>query len=440
MKEELLTTVEAFIRRHQLLDKEKKYLVALSGGADSVGLLLILLRLGYQVEAVHCNFMLRGEESQSDEDFVENLCRQKNVILHKVHFDTRTYAQLHRLSIEMAARQLRYNYFEQLRTDLQTSDICVAHHRDDSVETILLNLLRSTGLHGLTGIRPRNGHVVRPLLCIGHADIVQWLHGQQQPFVTDSTNLMPIARRNSLRLNVIPALNAAVPSATEGILASSRRLAQAALVYDAAVRQALARLVHDDAISLTDLLGEPSPESILFEWLCPEGFTPATIESIATRMTKAEGGTHWQSATHRLTLHQKHLVLRPLLPPLPSLRLPEPGYYAYEGRHLRLSTVSEAHVSRQPNLASLDADKIRFPLTIRPVTQGDRFRPFGMEGTSLVSDFLSDRHTMPIDRERQLVVTDAQGHIVWLVGLRTDGRFAVTADTCHTLFISYEEN
>ena len=162
----MIQKVSEFIAKHQLLSHDDLHLVALSGGADSVALLLILQQLGYRIEAAHCNFRLRGEESDRDEEFVKSLCRKRNIQLHIIHFDTNEYAALHQVSIEMAARDLRYGYFRQLCQDIGATSVCVAHHRDDAVETSLMNLLRGSGIHGLTGIRPKNGHVVRPLLCV----------------------------------------------------------------------------------------------------------------------------------------------------------------------------------------------------------------------------------------------------------------------------------
>ena len=157
----ILTTIAQFIERHGLLRHDELNLVALSGGADSVCLLLCLKELGYRIEAVHCNFHLRGEESNRDEQFVKELCKKNNIAIHLTHFDTNTYASLHQVSIEMAARQLRYHYFEQLRCGIGAENVCVAHHLDDSVETLLLNLVRGTGIDGLTGIKWRNGHIVQ---------------------------------------------------------------------------------------------------------------------------------------------------------------------------------------------------------------------------------------------------------------------------------------
>lgn len=160
----MLSKVKDYIKKHNLLNSNDLYLVALSGGADSVALLLLLDEMGCQLHAVHCNFHLRGEESDRDERFCEQLCQQKNIPFHRIHFDTMTYAETHQVSVEMAARELRYRYFEQLRKDIGAAGVCVAHHRDDTVETVILNLVRGTGLRGLTGIQPKNGNILRPLL------------------------------------------------------------------------------------------------------------------------------------------------------------------------------------------------------------------------------------------------------------------------------------
>ena len=167
-----LDRISDFIGKHQLLSRDGLHLVALSGGADSVALLRVLCHLGYRVEAAHCNFHLRGEESDRDEEFVKDLCQKLNIPLHLIHFETAEYASLHQVSIEMAARELRYGYFRQLRDDIGAETVCVAHHRDDAVETLLMNLLRGAGIHGLTGIRPRNGHIVRPLLGVSRQEIL----------------------------------------------------------------------------------------------------------------------------------------------------------------------------------------------------------------------------------------------------------------------------
>lgn len=414
---------------------EALYIVALSGGADSVALLRVLLQLGYRVEAAHCNFNLRGEESQRDEDFVVRLCQQHDVPLHRVHFDTRTYADLHHMGIETAARELRYQYFEQLRTDLGAEDICVAHHQDDSVETVLMNLIRGTGLRGLTGIKPRNGHIIRPLLCVSRAEIEAWLKDEQQTYVTDSTNLVADVVRNRIRLNVIPELLRCNPSAISNILTTAHRLSDAQKVYDAAI----AEYMGDKQQFSPPLegMGEALTESVLFEWLSPAGFSPATIEAIANKLPQAEAGCQWLSPTHQVAVHDGHLILSERLPERPTLRIPEPGTYVFEDERLRLVVSDGQTISRDPTTATLDAQKVVFPLTLRPVQTGDRFQPYGMKGQSkLVSDYLTDRKLPPAEKQRQLVLTDREGRIVWLVGQRTDHRFRIDNDTRKTITIN----
>lgn len=430
----LETTVKAFISKHRLLSHEGHYLVGVSGGADSVCLLLMMVRLGYKVTAVHCNFNLRGEESQRDENFVKKLCEELHIKLSITHFDTRIYADLHKVSIEMAARQLRYHYFEQLRRDIGATAICVAHHRDDSVETVLFNLIRGTGIEGLTGIKPVNSHVVRPLLCVSRKDIEQWLKEQGQDYVTDSSNLVADVQRNQLRLNVIPMLEKVMPGAVGGIAQTAQWLTEANNVYRNAMNEALGRLVNDNAITLDQLMHEPSPESILYEWLHPMGFTSAAITDIFH--SPLEQGSHWTSATHELVVHQGQLIAYPIEDERPTLRIPETGNYIYdETAKFSISVTDGKHIIYDPQAACLDSARLSFPLTIRPVCKGDRFHPFGMKGSRLVSDYLTDCHLSIVEKRRQLVVTDSEGHIVWLVGHRPDDRFCIGPNTQQTLII-----
>lgn len=439
MSNSLLHRVRAFIGQQRLLSPDGRYLVAVSGGADSVCLLLMLIRMGYQVEAVHCNFKLRGDESQRDEDFVRELCQHLDVKLHLTHFDTKEYAAMRRISIEMAARQLRYAYFEQLRRDIDATDICVAHHQDDAVETFLMNLIRGTGIHGLTGIKPRNGHIVRPLLCLSRQDILLWLDEQHQEYVNDSSNMVADIVRNKLRLNVIPQLLDITPAANSSILATARHLQEAEKVYQQAVSQVLERLIADDAIDISQLLEQPSPEAILYHWLTPYGFSSDTIEAISQRLPEAQSGRSWLSSSHMLAISQGHLMLTPVPRERPTIRIPEPATYVYDEdeERFRITIEQGIHIMRESHFACLDASRVTFPLTLRPIQQGDRFQPFGMQGTKLVSDYLADLKIPPAERRHQLVLTNNNGDIIWLVDRRPDGRFAVNDNTISTLLISH---
>ena len=223
----MIHTIRLYIEKYRLLSEDRPVLVGLSGGADSVALLGVLVRLGYPCIALHCNFHLRGEESDRDEAFACEFAESLEVPFHKIDFDTISYAGERHLSIEMAARELRYAWFEEMRERLGGQATAVAHHRDDNVETVLMNLIRGTGIRGMSGIRPRNGFIVRPLLCVSREDILAWLADQGYAYMVDSTNLSDAYTRNFIRLNVLPLLEEINPSARNTIARSAEHLSAA---------------------------------------------------------------------------------------------------------------------------------------------------------------------------------------------------------------------
>lgn len=424
-----------------LLRKEGKYLVALSGGADSVFLTHVLHRLGYAIDAAHCNFHLRGEESDRDEAFCKNLCERLGIALHIVHFDTKTYADLHKVSIEMAARDLRYNYFEQLRKDIGADGICVAHHMEDSVETILLNIIRGTGLNGLTGISPRNGHILRPMLNVTRKEIEQYLDACGEEYVTDSTNLEAVALRNKIRLEVVPLLKTINPSVCEDIAKMSARLAEASKVMDDAMQDAANRVCNDNIIDTGKLLNEVSPEMVLFHILSPYGFQPAQIENISSSLTCLKTGSTWKSDSHELLFNRGSLIIEKINnPETREYKIPETGTYNL-GDGLRISVkmvdIDDGFViPKTSDTVAVDAEKVRFPLTIRHAANGDRFIPFGMKGSKLISDYLTDKKKTLFEKRQQRVITDAEGRVVWLIGERTDNRFRITGQSKKAVILS----
>ena len=453
--------VRHFAHHHQLFTPRGKYIIALSGGADSVSLLLVLKHLeselGITLEAAHCNFHLRGDESSRDEEFCKQLCRRLHVPLHLVHFDTHAYADLHHVSIEMAARDLRYAYFEQLRRDIRAQDICVAHHRDDSVETLLLNLVRGTGLRGLRGIQPRNAHIIRPLLSHSRQQIEHYLDALGESYVTDSTNLHNDVKRNKIRLNIIPLLRELNPSVSQSIFETSLRVTEALKVFDEAIQHAIADVTTPQTqnsklktqnspliISVDRLKQQPSPEYTLHEILSPRGFTSAQIEQIYTSLDTNPTGKIITSCTHELAFDRSTLILQPKTPTslVRPMHIPETGTYVLSD-NLKLKVETEEcgdryEPSRTADCASLDASDIKFPLTLRHIQPGDRFVPFGMTGTKLLSDYLTDRKKNIFEKRAQLVLTDAQQRILWLVGERTDNRFRITPHTQQVLRLTLQ--
>ncbi len=422
---EFLRVVGDSLRTRCRVEGDARLLVAVSGGADSVALLVAVQELGYDVAAAHCNFHLRGEESDRDEQFVRELCARRDVPLHVTHFDTRAYAAERSISIEMAARELRYDYFEQLRLAHDLDYIAVAHHRDDNAETILLNLLRGSGLHGLAGIKPRNGFVVRPMLDVCRADVEAFVKEAEETYVTDSTNLVDDVLRNKLRLHILPQLRALNPSIDRTLHETAGRLSEAAELYDAAIEGARHRVQKGDVIDLEALRREPATRTVLYELLAPYGFNGRQVEEIFTHR-KGTVGKCYESAEWRLLRDRGRLVLKKK----GEEEVGEEGL-ADLSDFLEIAFIPRTpafQIPKDANVACLDAGKCTEPLSVRRIRKGDRFIPYGMKGSKLVSDYLTDRKRTRFEKEEQWVVCCGD-KIAWLVGERPDARFCITEET-----------
>lgn len=416
--------VAGYVEKEHLFARNDKILVALSGGADSVALLRVLLQLGYACEAAHCNFHLRGEESMRDECFVRTLCGQCSVPLHTVDFNTTDYAVAHHLSVEMAARELRYNWFEEVRLVTGAAVVAVAHHRDDSVETLLLNLIRGTGINGLKGIRPKNGYIVRPLLSVSREEITDYLDALGQTYVTDSTNLQDEYTRNKIRLNLLPLMETINPSAKESIFSTANRLSEAANIYNKVIEDGKGRVMCPQGILIEALMREPSPTSLLFELLYPLGFNSGQVEDIYSSL-QGQPGKRFHSKEWCVVKDREYLLLQ------------KNGEVSADKPELQIEQcifTADFVIPKEKKVACLDADKVKAPLTLRKWQKGDRFVPFGMKGKKKVSDYLTDRKYSVIDKEKMYVLCSGED-IVWLVGERTDNRFRVDAGTRNILLI-----
>lgn len=431
--------VKNCIARHELLEREHPVLVALSGGADSVALACVLQDLGYKIEAAHCNFCLRGAESERDEAFVTDFCQRRKIVLHRRCFSTHAYAHEHHVSIEMAARTLRYDFFEQLLQERELDCVAVAHHREDNTETVLLNLLRGTGIRGLRGIQYRNGKVVRPLLDVSRQEIEDYLAECHQDYVTDSTNLQDEVQRNKIRLNVMPRMREIYPNADESIHQGARRLSDTFRIYEYGMDLLMQQVVHGNRILLEELNRTPAPETVLYEILSRMDFNPAQVAAIYEQLG-GESGKMYESPTHRLLRDREALVfekkavrparLEKVLPLEGIMRVTDDVTFLIS----RSSYSSGGPLPREKNVICMDLDKVEFPLVVRMPQTGDRFMPFGMKGMKLVSDFLTDLKKNVFEKERQLLVCSGD-KIAWVVGERPDDRFRVTEHTRHILRI-----
>lgn len=415
----LMKKVKEFIEKEDLFSKQDKILVALSGGADSVALTRILITLGYHCEAAHCNFELRGEESDRDEDFVRNFCRSLNIKCHSIHFETRRYAAQQSISIEMAARELRYNWFSKICEESDCQVVAVAHHKDDSVETMLLNLIRGTGINGLLGIRPKNGNVVRPLLCASRQEVVEYLHRMNQTYVTDSTNLEDEYTRNKIRLNLLPLMEEINPSVKDGLVKTSSYLNDVSKVYQQAIKESIDRIfiTPEKEISIEKLMNEPAPQALLFEVLSPLGFNSTQVEEVYGSLNGQPGkrfiSSQWQVVKDR------------------DLLLIEKVKTANDKPQIIFEEVlftKEFVIPKDKNTACFDANKFKGVISIRKWEKGDYFIPFGMKGKKLVSDFMTDSKFSLLKKEQQWVLS-CNDQIAWLIGERTDNRFRIDDST-----------
>ena len=415
----LVKKVKEFIEKEDLFSKQDKILVALSGGADSVALTRILITLGYHCEVAHCNFELRGEESDRDEDFVRNFCRSLNIKCHSIHFETRRYAAQQSISIEMAARELRYNWFSKICEESDCQVVAVAHHKDDSVETMLLNLIRGTGINGLLGIRPKNGNVVRPLLCASRQEVVAYLHRMNQTYVTDSTNLEDEYTRNKIRLNLLPLMEEINPSVKDGLVKTASYLNDISKVYQQAIKESIDRIfiTPEKEISIEKLMNEPAPQALLFEVLSPLGFNSTQVEEVYGSLNGQPGkrfiSSQWQVVKDR------------------ELLLIEKVKTANDKPQIIFEEVlltKEFVIPKDKNTACFDANKFKGVISIRKWEKGDYFIPFGMKGKKLVSDFMTDSKFSLLKKEQQWVLS-CNDQIAWLIGERTDNRFRIDDST-----------
>lgn len=411
----------------------------MSGGIDSVVLAHLLLSVGYRFEVAHCNFHLRPGECDRDEDFVRRLTAQWGLQLHVAEFDTMAYASTHHLSVEDAARRLRYSFFARCVADYDNTRVLTAHHRDDAAETFFINLLRGSGINGLLGIHPLSWlRFTDPPICVAHpmlpfsrADIVAYAQAQTLDHVEDSSNRSPDYLRNRIRHELMPLLRSLSPAADDSLNQSIRNLTETAAVYNGEIERVRSSVLHRDGrccfIMLDDLKALQPLATWLFELLHPFGFNRSQISDIGKSLSRQSGACFY-SPTHRLFHERDRLLLTPIgADTTQSVKLHCDVFAidTYLERFHSLKTTTD--------VALFDADRVKLPTHLRFWRQGDRFHPFGMRGSRLLSDFFSDSKMTRMERERQWLLCDADDVILWVVGRRTSSCCAVTSNTQRVL-------
>ncbi len=439
----MLDQVRQFIIQENLFDLEADtVLVAVSGGLDSVVLLDVLHRLGAKVAVAHGHFGLRGAEADADEQFVRKLAKQYEVPYFAEFFQTKAFAEREGISTQMAARLLRYRWFEQVRATNGYAAIATGHHRRDAAETMLLNLTHGTGLAGLHGIRAKNDRVVRPLLAQAKDDLYDYLVENRLIWREDASNDSPVYQRNRLRQQVLPVLREINPNLDNTLAATAERVGGAEEIVRRYVEDTAAQARRDapEAVyfDIRLLQNTAATTLVLHELLRPFGFSWPVTKEIAASFTGLSG-KQFDSPTHRLVKDRDQLVITPR-------RLAQYGTFQLaegqedllaDGLRLRASQHEGAgyEIPRSRSTAALDMDKLKFPLTLRRWQEGDSFMPLGLKGKKHLSDFLIDQKVPLNLKDDVRVLTSADGKICWVVGFRVDDRFKVDEETTRVLAV-----
>ena len=429
----MLDQFKAYINRCNLIAEGDKLILALSGGIDSMVLADLLLKAKVDFVAAHCNFHLRGEESDGDEKFVREYAEKHDIQCFVKHFDTEKYASENGISIEMAARDLRYAWFEELRQQLGYDKIAVAHHADDQAETFFINLLRGAGLRGLKGMLPQNGVIIRPLLWASREQIHCYAVENQILWREDHTNAESVYLRNKIRNQLLPAFDELQKDARQGLYKSLEHLASENELYRELLKEKLAQIVkrNDEVQSFPTSNFQLSTFNfqLLFEWLRLYNFNTDQCRFIFEAMETGVGNKYY-SPTHQLVIGRNELQLSEIKQNTDVEIQIEVGEEEIAFPiHLRFSKFEKTEdfvIDKSPNVAQLDFDKLKFPLTLRHWRHGDRFHPLGMKGSKLLSDFFVDQKFTEWQKRKVWLLVSAEDEILWVVGYRIDDRFKLS--------------
>jgi tRNA(Ile)-lysidine synthase len=439
----MLDKLREFIEKRMLCGKEDRILVTVSGGIDSVVLLDLLVRAGFDTGVAHCNFQLRGEESDGDARFTESLAEKYGLDFYKKKFRTRQVALEEGISIQMAARNLRYQWFEETRKRHGYNAIATAHNQDDVLETFFINLSRGTGIRGLTGIPAKAGHVIRPLLFASRASIREYAADHELTFREDSSNASDKYLRNRVRHRILPMLEEQNPSFRQSLIDTMAKLSETEGIFSREMNKLKESMViiNGDRVSIPirELEKLDAKNTILYEILSDYNFGPSVIEDICQSLL-AQPGKQFFSPTHRLVRDREELILTPLTEDEPRryyLELEEGQIFdPIDLEWVIIDNTENFRIPKDPNTACLDLDLLRFPLILRRWQKGDYFQPLGMQGMKKLSDFLIDEKVSRPDKEKVWLLASGQ-KILWVIGYRIDERFRITERTWQVLMLRY---
>ncbi len=436
--------IQAYIEQHRLLKPGEHVLVGVSGGADSMVLLHILQQLGFACSVAHMNFQLRGEASSQEADFVEAYAKAHGLPFYVKCVDTKAMAKEQGISIEMAARDLRYAFFSDVLKKGPAVNVAVGHHKNDLVETQLLNMARGTGVRGLVGIKPQNGVVIRPMLSASRSEIMEFADAHHLPYCTDASNADTQIKRNFIRHKVLPLMENLNPSFLHTSYQNALRMQQVQQLIESSLAAFVQKHVQASAksteISLAGLLACPTADLFLFELLHPFGFNERQLGEMLLALDSIPG-KQWHANGHRVVRTHTHFIVQPW----PPQALQEEQWFYREGEehtspiHLRIGKMQQKKdvtFNFDVNRAYVDGDKITFPLQLRKWEKGDWFVPLGMKGRKKLSDFFIDLKLSLPEKEAMYVLMSGNA-IIWIPGYRTDERYKIDDTTAKVLCIEY---
>lgn len=430
------------IERNNLCNKGDKILVAVSGGKDSMALLNLFHTSNYKIEAAHFNYRLRGKDSDLDQKLVEDFCLEKGIISHVKSADTRNFAKHESISIQMAARELRYTWFNELCHESNLQYIATAHHLNDNLETLLFGFAKGIRIKGLAGIPLKTKNIIRPILFAKNNDITDYLKEKNIPWRNDQSNFENKYARNKIRNKLIPELKQINPGLEDTFANNLFRFKSLNRLFESGYQEFISHLEKsENGIKIPeDLLQKPGIEIMLEEYLKLFGFG---LEEVKTLLNLTENGKIVESQNHKITKERGGLLLtEKTTKESIELEILQRGTFLLGNIKITVEKIAQNNFNQdfsKSNQAFFDADKITFPLTLRPWKQGDRFKPFGMHGKSkLVSDFLKDAKVPLTKKGGYLVLAHAE-NIYWVVGLRTAEYTAITENT-KTIFSIFIEN
>jgi len=446
----LLQRFKDIIRQQHLFSPKDKLLLAVSGGVDSVVLCELCHQAGYDFTIAHCNFQLRSEESERDETFVKNLGEKYNVKVEVKKFETEVYAAEHKLSIQEAARALRYEWFEELVVrpesgvgNLVLNVIVTAHHKDDNIETLLMNFFRGTGLHGLTGIPVSYGHIKRPLLNFSKEELLLFAKEQKLEFVVDSSNQSSKYTRNFFRNEIIPAISKVYPQVKENLADNIERFKEIENLYRQTVDELKKRICKKKGAEIhipVLLLMKYNNRALIYDIIRDYGFNEKQVDEVI-KLAASESGKYIESPVlqYRIIKHRHWFIISPSQSiSAANIVIDERDKsVGFEKGILRFGLTDNGHLTPDNKVAYLDANDITFPLLLRPWKTGDYFYPLGMTKKKKLSRFFIDQKLSKTEKENAWVI-ERNKRIVWVIGHRIDNRFKVTDKTKQVLKITLD--